>query len=198
MMNIKFDYTLIKDDIGYGIARGDGRIVFIKVGLGGDIFGYEGRYLKMAARLRERYGCSVIVAANPHDGRSHAEIDKKVIEEYIAEHNFTSTKLYFFGHSNGGIKGLELTGTGVKFEKMVLVNMPLMINFHKTRRFISEIPETKIIAIYGEGDPSFPYLPFLRGKFGNLKVLSVPHADHNFEGMTEEFIGFGDVIFSDM
>lgn len=196
-MDIKFDYTLRREGIYFGILRGGGRIVFIKVGLGGDFYGYDGKYLKMALRLRERYGCSVIVASNPHDGRSHTEIDKRVIEEYIAERGIISPELFFFGNSNGGIKGLELTES-LKFRKMVLVNMPLMINFHKTKGFIARIPETEIAAVYGEGDPSFPYLPFLKGKFRNLKILSVPGADHNFEGMTEEFIGLGDMVFSNM
>ena len=196
-MNIKFDYTLKQDEVDFGFIEGDKKIVFIKVGLGGDFLGYEDRYLKMALRIREMYGCSVIIASNPHDGRSRAEIDKQVIEEYIAERGIVFPELFFFGHSNGGIKGLELTDAGVTFRRMVLINMPLMINFHKTKRFIAQMPETKIAAVYGERDPSFPYLPFLRGKFHNLKVLTVPNADHNFEGMTEEFIKLGDMIFEE-
>ena len=77
---------------------------------------------------------------------------------------------------------------------MVLVNMPLMLNFHKTKRYVSAIPQTDIVAIYGQHDQSVPYLPFFEGKFENVKVLTVPNADHNFKGMLNEFIDLSDYL----
>jgi alanyl-tRNA synthetase len=41
--------------------------------------GYENKYLKMAHRLRDKYGCSVIVAANPYDDMSHLEQDRAAV-----------------------------------------------------------------------------------------------------------------------
>ena len=194
---MNYDYTVKNHRIDYGFVWGDHRMVFVKPGLGTDHMGYENKYLRMARRLRETYGCSVIVASNPHDGASHAESDKYILEQFAAEHGIDSPELFFFGSSNGGIKGLELTDHGGAFRKMVLVNMPLMINFHKTKRYISAMPQTDIFAVYGERDPSFPYIPFLNGKFGNLQVLTVPAADHNFKGMIEEFIGFSDLLMNE-
>ena len=83
----------------------------------------------------------------------------------------------------------------VAFEKMILVNMPLMINFHKTKAYLAAIPKTEIIAVYGELDPSFRYVPFLSGKFQNLNVLKIPKADHNFAGMRTEFIDLSELLF---
>ena len=74
--------------------------------------------------------------------------------------------------------------------------MPLMINFHKTKRYIASAPQTEIVAIYGQLDPSFPYVPFLDGKFGNVKVVTMQHADHNFKGMLNYFIHLSDMLFS--
>ena len=59
----KFGYTLDGVSVEYGVKYGDGRIVFVKVGLGGDIPGYEGKYLRIAEHLRAKYGCSVICAS---------------------------------------------------------------------------------------------------------------------------------------
>lgn len=178
----------------YGIVEGDENIVFIKPGLGSDYLGYENKYLTMAHQLHNRFGYSVIASSNPYDNQSHIDDDKRIVEQFISENGFSTPRLFFFGHSNGGIKGLELTNSGLRFAKMVLVNMPLMINFHKTKRYIKEIPETRILAVYGEHDPSFPYVPFIKGKFENLEVMEIEKADHTFDGMTKEFIELADYL----
>jgi hypothetical protein len=193
---MNYDYTRKNDRIDYGFVLGDHRIVFVKPGLGTDCMGFEHKYLRMARRLRDTYGCSVIVASNPHDGRSHADSDKAMLEQYMAENPIDPSALYFFGSSNGCIKGLELTGRGVAFRRMVLVNMPLMINFHKTKGYISAIPRTEILADYGELDPSISYVPFLRGRFENAEVMIVAGADHNFKGMIEAFISLSDRLLT--
>lgn len=193
---MNFDFILQNNNIDYGFVKGDNKIVFVKVGLGGDCLGYENRYLKIARQLKDKYGCSVIVSANPNDGKKHNNSDKKIIEQYVLENKIDLPKLFFFGNSNGGVKGLELTNDGVRFKKMILVNMPLMINFHKTKRYISAIPQTEIVAVYGEHDPSFRYLPFLDGIWKNVKILTVPKADHNFWGMSDEFIDLSDFIMN--
>ena len=194
---MNYDYILHDNDIDYGIVIGNNKIVFIKSGLGGNCLGYENKYLKIALRLKERYGCSVIVASNPNNGTKHTEIDKQIIEDYILEHHICSPKLFFFGHSNGGIKGLEMINEGVEFKKMVLVNMPLMINFHKTKQYIALATQTEIVAIYGQHDPSFSYVPFLDGKSHNIKVVTVPNADHHFKGMLNDFINLSDILISE-
>jgi hypothetical protein len=76
---------------------------------------------------------------------------------------------------------------------MVLVNMPLMMNFHKIKEALSRA-DTEIRFVYGEKDPSISYVPFLRNagqKEGNLarvEILTVKGADHNFAGMTDAFM----------
>ena len=75
--------------------------------------------------------------------------------------------------------------------------MPLMINFHKTKRYLSAIPQTEVLAVFGELDPSFAYVPFLDGRYGHVKVLTVPYADHNFMGMTEEFVRLGRLLMDE-
>ena len=189
-----YNYSLKKDNIDYGFVKGNNKIVFIKSGLGGNYLGYENKYLIMAYQLHDKYGCSVIVSSNPHDGRSHSSNDKQIIEQYIADSHIGFPELFFLGHSNGGIKGLELANANVEFKKMILVNMPLMINFHKTKRYIFSIPQTKIIAVYGEQDPSSPYIPFLEGIAKNIKVIKFLRADHNFKGLLKEFIDLSNLL----
>ena len=191
----KFEYIADGASVKYGVKYGDGRIVFIKVGLGGDIPGYEGKYLVMAERLRVKYGCSVICASNPEGIKEQTELDGRAIDDVARELRSESPELYLFGHSNGGIKGLYLTASGINFRRMVLVNMPLMINMFKTKKMISDIPNTHVAMIYGEKDPSVLYIPFFEGKFENLDVRVVEGADHNFLGMPDKFVTLADGLF---
>ena len=56
-------YELITANNGltYGVISGNESFVFIKPGLSGSIYGYENKYLKIAERLNEKYGCNIIV-----------------------------------------------------------------------------------------------------------------------------------------
>ena len=194
---MKFDYVSKTDSgIEFGVVRGNAKTVFIKAGLGGNFSGYEDKYLMMARRLNERYGCGVIAVSNPQDGCTHTEWDRAILEKYISDNSITSPELYFFGNSNGCIKGLDLAFSGVRFGKMLLVNMPLMINMQKIKRYISSLSDTDISLVYGTRDASYPYILFLRGKFANLKILTVSGADHNFGGMCEEFVGLCELLFN--
>ena len=192
-MSMQYDDTLRHGEIDYAFVHGDHRIVFIKTGLGGDCFGNADQYLHMAHMLHRKQGCSVIVAANPNDGKRHVPADRQVIEQYMAQREISTPALYLFGNSNGCIKGLALA-TEIPFVRMVLVNMPLMIDFHKTKRCISAIMQTEIIAVYGDRDPSAPYIPFLDGRFENLQVRTIAGADHNFSGMQQEFADLSDCL----
>ena len=149
------------DCIEYGCVVGSNRIVYIKVGMSGSYIGYEEKYLKMACRLNDNYGCSVICVSNPlPHGRSVA-LDQIIIRDFVKRHNILNPEMFFFGNSNGCAKGLEMAESGTQFAKMVLVGMPLMENFHKNVERMKAISETKICTVYGERDPSLKYLPFL-------------------------------------
>ena len=50
--------------IEYGIVKGSGCILLIKVGRDGDIYGYENKYLKISKNINEKYGFSIVVASN--------------------------------------------------------------------------------------------------------------------------------------
>ena len=191
---MSLDYTVMHNGIEYGIVRGGTEVVLVKTGLGTDRILPDSKYAVMARRLHEGGRRSVIVATNPHDGVSHAESDRAMLERYVSEQGIEDPTVFFFGNSNGCIKGLKLAACGVTFWRMVLVNMPLMINFHRTKEYIARIPQTSILAVFGERDPSISYVPFLEGRFENLRVLTVSGADHNFKGMADEFVGLSDFL----
>lgn len=180
-------------DVEYGCILGSSQIVYIKAGMGGSYLGYEDKYLKIAHRLKDKYGCSVICVSNPVP--LPVSVDQIILDKFIRENGINSPEMFFFGHSNGCVKGLELGASGIAFTGMVLVNMPLMLNFHKTVQWINKMPEANIVTVYGEKDPSYRYIPFLENKnLPNVEIVKVVGADHNFKGMMEQFIELSEMI----
>lgn len=197
---VMFDkiYKVIYDgnEVECGCVLGNDKVVYIKAGMGGSHLGYEDKYLKIATRLHDKYDCSVICVSNPVP--LPISVDKKILCEFINVNGINNSEIFFFGHSNGGVKGLELAANGVAFKRMVLVNMPLMLNFHKTVQWINASPETNIVAVYGEKDPSYQYIPFLQTKnFQNVEIVKIADADHNFKGMIKEFIVLADKVMNE-
>ena len=193
-MRFDVEKTVTKEDrlkIGCGLMHGNDRIVIIKAGAGGDYIGSEEKYLKMARLLRDTYGCTVLSLSN-YANDSFERGDAAVIRELIAEMG-GEVELYYIGNSNGSTQGLLTATKYFAFRRMVLVNMPLMLNFHKIKAALTRA-DTEIRFVYGEGDPSISYVPFLRNasaKEGNLaraEIVTVGGADHNFAGMTDAFI----------
>lgn len=182
-----FTVTYGEDSVEYGYVSGNNKLVYVKAGMGGSYEGSHNKYLRIARRLNERCGCSVVCVSNPIS--LPIALDKAIIDDLICRYGILDSEINFFGHSNGGVKGLELSCSGVRFNKMVLVNMPLMINFHRTVERIKAIPKTRIITVYGEYDPSYNYIPFLeRKELSNLEIIRCSGADHNFAGKLDEFI----------
>ncbi|MBQ2987738.1 MAG: hypothetical protein IJD59_01395 [Clostridia bacterium] len=190
-MNV--DFIRVAGDLEYGYLPGNEKVVFIKAGLGGNYTGYENKYLRIARNLHEKHGCTVISVSNPNDNRFGVKDDRAVLSEALRKCGIENPELYLFGNSNGCQKGLALAAE-IPFRRMVLVNMPLTINFHKTKQFLSAIPETEVIAVFGERDISFRYAVFLEGKSARMKIVSVPDTDHKFTGKLSEFIDLSEML----
>jgi hypothetical protein len=182
----------LKDE--YGLIYGNNRIVIIKAGAGGSYIGHEEKYLKMARMLHATHGCTVICLSN-YAAESFERADGAVIRDVLSKTK-GEIKLYYIGNSNGSTQGLLTATKYFQFQRMVLINMPLMVNFHKIKEALSRA-DTEIRFVFGEMDPSYGYVPFLRNACGKdtclarVEIVTVPHADHNFACMTDAFVGLG-------
>lgn len=177
----------------YGIIHGNNTIVIIKSGTGGSFHGYEDKYLKMAQMLNDINGCTVLCTSNI-DKASFEKYDIKVINNVISKFNETPT-LYYIGISNGAVQGIMSAAKHFNFAHYLLINMPLMINFHRLMRDMEQI-SSKMTFIYGEKDPSCFYIPLLENRIKeNSKIEVISNADHQFRGMTDEFIALANKVF---
>lgn len=186
-----FDIFTEREAVGakteYGILLGGEATVFIKAGRGGTYRGEGDKYLRFAAFLREKYGASVICSGNHEACKSSLEADISVLREYARG------GLYLWGTSDGAFKCTEIA-CALPFEKMVLVNMPLMINFHKTKARLAALDASRIAFVYGEADPSFKYVPFLRSLEG-AKSITLEKTGHVTACKPEECALFARLLF---
>lgn len=193
---MKFDWTdrITNEDgvlLEYGVIEGNERVVIIKSGAGGSFDGYHQKYLQIAHMLHELNGCTVICLSNFSNEsfeRTDVDVIRKVISGIDGE-----VKLYYIGNSNGSTQGLLFATRHFEFSGMLLINMPLMQNFHKTQEALARV-HSEIRLVYGERDPSYDYIPFLKIAAqketcaARVEIETVPAADHNFVGLLDTFI----------
>ncbi len=172
---LKFD-----EEIGdkFGIIKGNEKIFFIKTGANGSIYGFQNKYIKIAKTINYKYGLTVIVSAN-NEAVKTLENDFNVLSNYINE----NSEIYFMGHSNGAILGIQTEYKNEQIKRMLLINCPLMINLHKTKEGIKEY-HGDLTFVYGSKDPSASYIPLIQ-TFKRIKVEVARGQDHNFSKGSE-------------
>lgn len=173
-----FDYQINNKKVNIGVLNGNNTIVLVIPGQNTDIYGYEERYLKLSTKMNKDYGVSVIISSNPFKMDDPIEELMFFINKYAEK--FDDYKLYYFGFSKGANIGAQFATLEDKFKRLVLVNGPLMINYHKTKDGINRFNGEKMTFVYGELDPSFKYseLITLEPK-DNIKLLTLKNMDHN-------------------
>ena len=191
MQELKFDkeiHSKLEDIaiIDYGIVEGNNIIVFIKAGQNGSLYGYQNKYIKMAKRLNQKYGCSVICSSNPFDGNNPLDNAMEVIEDYAKR--FDDFKIYYLGYSNGALIGAWFGIKYPKIKRMALVNGPLMYNLYKTKEGALSFKGESINFIYGEYDQSIGYAELLKSiENDKIKVFIEEGQDHHFSKSEEDF-----------
>lgn len=186
VINSKFKENIVID---YGIISGNNKILFIKSGQDGSVYGYNNKYLKIAKKVNEKYGYTVICSSNPFDGDNPLDNAFEVIKNYCKENSFDDYEIYYMGHSNGALIGLWFGTNYDKITKFLLINGPLMFNWHRTKEVIKNFNKKKLCLVYGEYDQSIKYTelisPLINEKV-ELKIIE--NEDHHFSNNFEDYI----------
>lgn len=168
----------------YGIIPGTNRCLFIKTGRDGTIYGYNGKYITLADEIHSENGYTICVSANPID--SSCELKREV--EILLSVCPNIEEIYFVGISNGALVGAQQAWDITLINKMLLINGPLMINWHKTKSGIEKAVDKRVMFVYGDKDPSYKYAELVKLIDAPLcQLYVVPGADHQFKGMEKEF-----------
>lgn len=185
-----FNYTISGHKVNIGIIDGNNVIVLVIPGQNTDIYGYENRYLKLSKKLNNEYGATVIITSNPFQMDDPISDLMYVINKYAER--FDDYKLYYFGFSKGANIGAQYATTEYKFSRLVLINGPLMINYHKTKDGFHRFNGERISFIYGSLDPSYQYAELITYEpKENRELIILENMDHNVKN-EEIFLSLAD------
>ena len=167
-----FTKTFIENGINIGYIDGSNKVLFIKTGQGGSIFGYENKYLNLAVWAKEQYGCSVVVSSTSVDTQDAYDYDMNFLEQIAGE----NIEVYYLGVSKGGLIGCWYGLEDGRIKRMTTVNAPLMINYHnRTLPALKKATQEQLTMIYGSEDPSAFYTQSV-AKY--VKVEIIEGEDH--------------------
>ena len=184
--NKMFSKQYNDQSIDYGILCGtDKKVVLIKTGQNGSIYGYGNKYIKMAKNINQKYGSTVVVSSNPYDCTDSLGHALEVIKEEVNQ----DVDVYFIGMSNGAILGARFGHSHLEIKRMLLINGPLMINWPKTKRGLEQFEGECVTMVYGSLDPSYKYAEMVEfiDNPGKIRLVKYEGADHNFKNMDELF-----------
>ena len=185
---------LAGEKFNYHFVFGNEKIVFIKAGAGGSERGYEDKYIKMAERIHERTGATVITASNPIDPICESP-DAEEISWVVKELGLASFELYLVGVSDGAFLNLELAKRFPETVKWVGINASYT-EISEFEERLKELSSVSKLMIYGTQDDDFDeVVPELSGMSSDNFVMEfIDGADHNFTGMLDEFVALADHI----
>lgn len=188
---MEYDAFLSFHGVEFGLMEGTDGLLIVKTGSGGTIYGHENKYLTLADRITERHNVSVMVSDNPLEiaPEENMSTTMSVAADYIASRNACSS-ISYFGVSKGGQYG-AMYGYRYPFvQKWLLLNMPVMINWHKSKAGLMKMPtDQEVTLLFGERDPSYPYaelIDLMRKE--NIKRVTLPDVGHTFSHEIDEFL----------
>ena len=168
-----YDSILSIGGIEYGIINGNGPLILIKTGKGGSVYGYENKYLDASILINKEFGYPVVCASNPVETTSDTFTD---IIEKAAQNEIP---IYFIGISDGALQGAQKACRYPNIQKMLLINCPLMINWHRTKEGLTNFCREDVTLVFGSEDPSSRFVPFVSNLTNsNLTVKIIDGEDH--------------------
>ena len=145
--------VLSGEKFNYHFVFGNEKIVFIKAGAGGSERGYEDKYIKMAERIHERIGATVITASNPIDPICDAP-DAEEINWVVNRMGFEKFELYLVGVSDGAYLNLELAKLFPETIKWIGINTSY-IEISDLEARLKKLSCVSKLMIYGTKDDDF-------------------------------------------
>lgn len=184
--------TLDEESVDYGFIFGNNKIVFIKAGAGGGIPGYQDKYLRMAHRVHERLGATVICSSNYE---KCLPMDKKAIEWCARYLKLKDAELYFVGMSDGADQCITLA-RNASTKKLLCINPSFVPGHDPTDRLII-LSKVEKVFVYGtKDDEAYELVPKLKKReIPHFEIRWVEGADHEFTGMVDEFVGLIDLLW---
>ena len=181
-----FDCMFEDKYISYGIINGNNKVLFIKSGLEGSLVGYKDKYYNLARFVNKKYGYTVVCSNNPKTSNlNQLSQGIEIINAFMEELKFDSFGIYCYGNSNGGVIMGRYAYLYPNIKKLLLINPPLFISYHKLKDGILKFNNDKITFIYGTLDPSYKFVEFLDLlNTDKVSYVILENEDHNLSNNT--------------
>ena len=175
----------------YFIIEGDkSRAFVIIVGMDGSLYGDENRYLKMAQKANALHGYTIFGFCNPGSNWNLEDNGFSFIMNTVKNHMTESCEIYVFGFSAGASFTIFHAWEYPDIKRILVVNPPLMVNYHKIVEGIRQFKGISTLII-GEQDQSISFGKIIerdQKASGFSDVIIYPKANHLFTGLTDELI----------
>lgn len=176
-----------QDDITTAYVPGRNKLVVIKTGAGGTVEGYEGKYTKLSKYIHEATGYAVLVVDNPL-----AMIDEENFEVTMTAIEYTGNvvetddgefpEVIYIGISKGASMAAIYGWQYQEIKRMLLINPPLMINWHKQKVGLEKFNGEFVNVVIGGKDPSCRFAGLIEClDTDKVQKSIVSGMDHNFK-----------------
>ena len=171
------------------------KLLLIKTGLGGSVYGYEGKYLSIA-KCFQHFGYNVLCCSTPMDVNDRVSFETAI---HIAKERFGDVfphiDIDYMWISRGAYQCIIFGNTVPQIRALLLINSPIMINFPKQIAALRGMDRHAVLVI-GTAGPSFKFWPWLQSVGNpNLELIEAEGADHHFKGMDKEFFELPQKVF---
>ena len=173
--------------VDYGFIPGtESKLLLIKTGRGGNIYGYNNKYFRIAQHFNN-VGYNVLCCSTPvelndlENFQTTFEIAKELLGEALGE-----ISISYIGFSRGAYQGILYGSTIPQIEGYLFINSPMTVNFHKQTKALRGI-DKRCMFVLGTKDPSYSLWELIcQLKNPNIEFVEVSGADHQFKNMDEE------------
>ena len=99
---------------------GKSKLVFIKTGAAGSIYGYKNKYLELASKIQNERGYAVVVSANPVGSPLNLQEELEKVSTYLID----VKEIILIGISRGGLLVLQQGYLNTKVSRILAINPP--------------------------------------------------------------------------
>lgn len=175
-------YEKVVDD-RYGLISGKDKLVFIKVGTAGTIYGYHNKYLEIALEINRVTGFAVAVSSNKWDLLDYLEEEICNVYDELG----IIKDIIYIGISDGGAIGAIEAYTVPFISRMLLINVPLEFNLEDVQEGMKQY-KGKARFVYGTKDEDYELAKKEIPAIGvNIEFAELEGVDHQFIGAEDLF-----------
>ncbi len=181
---LTYDEVFHYHEMDVGVVYGEQGILLIKTGAGGSIRGRGDKYLQLARHVHEMHGFAAFTVTTGAMPLVEAEMEHAIeIVTRYRESLGRAVPVYFFGMSKGALEGAACLYRYGIVGRALLINMPLMINWHKSKAGIEQFTGESITVVFSTRDPSYRYSEIMQGvKNDRVRLYIDEGKDHAYDG----------------